>query len=370
MNRDDIRQLLEKYEKHLCSPEESRLIEHLLDRMAVGMHGNVDHIDLDQIGEDILHGIEAKCEQDAPFGKRKHARSVWFAVASVLLLFGLALFMNDRVERPFFEAKPIKPAGNKARITLSNGKEVALKGNDSIIVIQHGDAQYLNGESVAKAIKQDFRLETPKGGIYQLLLEDGTHVWLNAASAISYRADFAEERVVELEGEAYFQVAKGKNGSAILPKPFSVRVGGQLITVLGTSFNVSAYTGDSTIQTTLASGKVRVSALKNKNASIELKPSERAVYQDGIFQVETVDLDEELDWMNKKFVFNNEPLYSIMRRIARWYDLEVEYKQVDRNQRFGGTVSCFEDVVAVLEKLELTKKVHFKLEGRRVVVMP
>jgi ferric-dicitrate binding protein FerR (iron transport regulator) len=203
-------------------------------------------------------------------------------------------------------------------------------------------------------------LTTPRGGMYRLVLSDGTLAILNAASSILYPTVFTgKERSVTVRGEVYFEV---KHNAAM---PFKVKSGSQTIEVLGTHFNVNAYDEVNHIKTTLLQGAVRVTS---GSVSKYLVPGEQSDFSHNEIKVLKIDAEDAIAWKNGFFTFEDESLENIMRNISRWYDVEVSYQDVDRSMPFGGGVSRFEDVSKVLEKLELTGKIHFKIEGRRILV--
>ncbi|HWW40381.1 FecR family protein, partial [Pedobacter sp.] len=199
---------------------------------------------------------------------------------------------------------------------------------------------------------------------YQLKLPDGTLVWLNSASSLRFPTQFAgKERSVELDGEAYFEVAKNKE------MPFKVHVRAMEVRVLGTHFNVMAYDDEESISTTLLEGSVKVS---NALQTAVIRPGQQASLKksSGILGVEEVNTVEAIAWKNGKFLFADEDIETIMRRISRWYNVEVEYRGNLSDKNFAGSISRYENVSEVLKMLELTGTIHFKVEGRRIIVMP
>jgi ferric-dicitrate binding protein FerR (iron transport regulator) len=210
-------------------------------------------------------------------------------------------------------------------------------------------------------------IRTPAGGQYQIKLPDGTKVWLNASSIIKFPSSFARNfREVELEGEAYFEVAKMLYNNNINIH-FFVKNKEQQIEVLGTHFNVSSYPED-IIKTTLLEGSVRVYSLIS-NSSQVLKPGQQSQIVNGEIEIRAADTESSFAWKNGDFIFNNEELYSIMNKLERWYDIEVEYKGSVVPRRFSGAVSRSNNLSEVLRIMELTGKVKFEIEGRRVFVM-
>jgi len=198
-------------------------------------------------------------------------------------------------------------------------------------------------------------------------LPDGSNVWLNAESSLTYPTSFSSfiERKVELKGEAYFEVAHNKE------KPFIVHTlslsedMNQEIEVLGTHFNINSYENEDAIKTTLLEGAVRI---KTPRTEAILKPKQQSSLGKHGLRVVTIDTEGAVAWKNGYFMFDDEGLESIMRKIARWYDVEVEFQKVNKEQMFSGTVSKFTDVAKVLNKLELTGGVHFEIIERRIIV--
>jgi len=201
-------------------------------------------------------------------------------------------------------------------------------------------------------------LKTPRGGTYHVTLSDGTKVWLNAASALTYTASLGKTgvRKVKLEGEAYFEVAKNKT------RPFLVENQGQTVEVLGTHFNINSYTDESSIKTTLLEGSVKVN-------NVVLKPNQQSVLTaDHKIQVNTIDAETTIAWKNGNFVFAGEHIEPIMRRLASWYNIAVVYQGKKPSGQFRGVISRHNKISEVLKMMELTGAVHFEIEGRKVYV--
>ncbi|MCD0488185.1 DUF4974 domain-containing protein [Pedobacter sp. MC2016-14] len=282
---------------------------------------------------------------------------------------------STRYVKTVIPSKEIKPGVKKAVLTLSDGSEVILQDAGKGTLAHQGNArlEQNNGQLLYKdhsAAGHDLQLSmqnkitTPKGGEYQLVLSDGTAIWLNTGSSISYPVAFAgTERRVKITGEVYFEVAKNAK------MPFIVEANGTEVKVLGTHFNVSAYADDREVRTTLVEGSVKVS--KNGQQAL-LKPDQeaRAINGTNRISVQNVDATEALAWKNGTFLFNNEDIKTVMKVVSRWYDIDVTYKGDLANKTFGGTISRFESFEKLLKTLELTGAIHFKIEGRRVIVMP
>ncbi|SMC37407.1 FecR family protein [Pedobacter africanus] len=315
------------------------------------------------------------------------------AVAAILL--GLSWF--------FLKPAPASDNNNiveavtdRITLTLGNGKNISLDEGKTGVVFASNQLKYDDGSKVEADYegKQLVTLNTPKGGLYQVVLPDGTRAWLNAASHLKFPSTFAGamKRRVELTGEAYFEVAKDKK------HPFIVASKGQEIEVLGTHFNVTAYGNDGNIKTTLLEGSVRVTpflkvdkrtagtdpatidplwALETRvdegyiqaGEAVVLKPNQQAVLTGKNIDVKAVEAEDAIAWRQGEYIFRNMPLESVMQVIARWYDVDVIYQnKTVGDALLGGSVLKSENVSDVLKTLELTANVHFKIEGRRITV--
>lgn len=271
----------------------------------------------------------------------------------------------------------IKPGSNKALLVLADGSTIILdsaangtlseQGNIKVQKLDNGLLAYsVNGKMITEKDEAFFNtISTPRGGQYQVTLSDGTKVWLNAASSIRFPVVFTgKERKVEITGEAYFEVAKNRN------MPFKVKASSSEVEVLGTHFNVNSYDDEASIKTTLLEGSVKVSAGNNQTTKF-LKPGQQAgINKAGrIDVVSGADTEEVVAWKNGLFIFNSTEVKSIMRQISRWYDVDVEYRG-NINLHFTGQLTRNENVTSVLEKLALTDEVHFKIDGKKIIVSP
>ena len=267
----------------------------------------------------------------------------------------------------------IQPGGNKALLTLADGSTIILdsaqngalstQGNIRIIKLDDGQLAYnrYGARSSSKVLYNT--ISTPKGGQYELTLADGSKVWLNAASSIRFPASFTgKERRVKITGEVYFEVAKNQS------MPFIVSVDDAEIQVLGTHFNVMAYKDESALETTLLEGSVKF--VKDNNASM-LKPGQQLqLTEKGQFKVVSgVDLEKVVAWKNGFFDFEGLNFETIARKLSRWYNVEVVYnKKID--DLFYAQIPRNTKLSVVLKALELTDKIHFEIEGSKVIVLP
>ncbi|WP_316791306.1 FecR family protein [Pedobacter frigoris] len=282
--------------------------------------------------------------------------------AAVILVVGSVLLFNSTDDRIYVEA-----GKNTATLTLANGKAIALSDAKSGLVIDAGKLTYDDGSSVSAALgvhndneNAMLSISTPKGGTYEIVLTDGTHVWLNADSKLEFPAKFSSaRRLVKLSGEGYFEVAKNKQS------PFRVLTKAQEIEVLGTHFNVDAYDNEKSVKTTLLEGLVKVSA---NGVDKLLDPGFQAVNTGERISIAKVDVNAAVAWKNKQFVFESENIKSIMRKVERWYNVEVVYTDDVSEETFSGGVSRFDNLSEVLKSLESTGNVSFKVKGRIVYV--
>lgn len=314
----------------------------------------------------------------------------WAAAAAVILVcistaVYFAYFRPPAQQVALVEQAPgITPGGNKAMLTLADGSRIVLdSAADRLLARQGGTRIEKAGDGRLIYISPEARqgegpageppegpppintISTPRGGQYQVRLPDGTDVWLNAASTLSFSASFGEgERRVELTGEAYFEVSRDTK------RPFLVSSGSQVVEVIGTGFNISAYRDEPYIKTTLIHGSVRVTEQNSAHSRLLSPGQEATTDASGALAVARAEPGQAIAWKNGKFVFNGENIEDIMRKVARWYDVEIIYKEDIGDVRFAGSVSRFSEVADLLRKLELTGSVHFNIEGRKIIVMP
>lgn len=264
----------------------------------------------------------------------------------------------------------IAPGKTGATLTLANGKKISLTeaqngelAKEAGVVITKSAGGQLIYE--IKDSSGDFNkyntLTTAKGETYNVRLPDGSLVWMNAASSLTYSASLLESgtRKIKLDGEAYFQVVKDKL------HPFIVESKGQRIEVLGTHFNVNAYGDEPVMKTTLLEGSVKVS---DKHIEKILLPGFEAVNNGNDIKVDKADTELAIAWKNNNFVFANERIETVMKMVERWYDVKIVYEGPMPEDRFRGAVSRFDNISKVLNILESTGLVHFKIKNRSVYV--
>lgn len=388
MENKRAEELLDKYLKGNCTLDEITIVESWYLKVTEEPEELLAEPDYHTLEQSIWAGIQ---QQNNPPKKLK-IQWGWAAAAVILIALGFGLYQYRAISSSgeqnydHLAHNDIKPGGNKAYLTLANGTKISLndirngqiaeQSGVSITKTANGELVYTAKSAVAPLNNKQPQfntIETPRGGQYQVNLPDGTKVWLNAGSSLNYPTVFASSsREVQLKGEAYFEVAKRIiNGERV---PFMVKTATQVVEVLGTHFNINSYENEADTKTTLLEGAVKVrpvsSSAQNNEAGRILKPGEQSVLKGTSIKVSEVDTEEALAWKEGLFMFDNENLESIMRKVSRWYDVEVVFQDNGLlTKDFSGTVSRFGNVSQVLKKIELTGSVHFKIEGRRIVVM-
>lgn len=381
MEEAEFKNLLGKYLEGNCTKEELIALETWYIK-----EGNKDHIQdqgLNEAKEVIWNRLVARSgTQLSEVQKQSKERSLYWklGIASSILIVLTAGFYSYRAYRTSqtlktssVRAENILPGGNKAILTLSNGTKVVLDEthngqlakNSGIQIVKLSDGQLLYKMSDRKnsmGSTEYNTIETPLGGQYQIILEDNTKVWLNAGSSLKYPVVFnAKRREVELTGEGYFEVSKDKQ------RRFLVKTETEQVEVFGTHFNINAYKNEHLVKTTLLEGSVKVSK-KGTEGSAFLEPGQQSEFSKGKFQIIHVDAEEAIAWKNGYFVFDNDDLKTALRKVARWYSVDIDYKEELGDVQIGGSVSKFSDVNKVLSVLHLTTGLNFKIEGRRLIV--
>ncbi|MES2446570.1 MAG: FecR domain-containing protein [Bacteroidota bacterium] len=389
MDKIEFLQLLEKYNAGLANAEEIAFLNayyDLFDQEEDGfaqINSTQKNVLKNEIAEEIKSQISVLAQEEIKslplFVKYK-----WLAIAAVLVLISsltILFFNNESPKEQIVIAnpKPVKntivPGSNNAVLTLANGNQISLNDKENgvlasqsgVIITKNKDGQ-LQYQIKADAPAGINTISTPRGGQYQLILVDGTKVWLNAASSITFPTQFkGAERKVEIVGEAYFEVAKNAN------KPFKVKSKNQIIEVLGTHFNVNTYDDEVADKTTLLEGSVSVSKIANGKVQTAtskiLKPGQQATVNANQSQilVAIADEDEAIAWKNGYFKFNKADIQTIMRQVSRWYNVDVEFKGEMNKDLFVGKINRSEHVEEVLSILERSK-INVAIKGRSIII--
>jgi ferric-dicitrate binding protein FerR (iron transport regulator) len=374
--------LAEKYLNGQADVTEKRVLFEYMDRMSRRDNSEeISMVETEKITAALYERLSAEITRDhskvVPIGRK------WFLRVSVAAIFLLAAgggywLMNhslpkEQVAVNQIAQKDIPPGTNKAILTLAGGKRVLLdeaaagKISESAIKTSDGKLVYQPG---AAAVSYN-TLITPRGGQHYVKLADGTEVWLNAASSITFPTAFTgKTRVVTITGEAYFEVAHltsaggGKGRGSI---PFVVKVNGTEITVLGTHFNVMAYNDEAAVKTTLLEGSVKVN---RGSEQVLLQPGQQAlINKSGLKKVTSPDIEEVMAWRNGIFLLNGTDVSAVMRQISRWYDVEIEYRGAIPGGHLTGDIPRTMPLSKIIEGLKMSG-IPCEMEGKKIIVSP
>jgi len=343
----------------------------------------------EQLRDRMLRHILERANAERPH--RARSRSIgWlpYAAAAMLLaaMIGIWMFVVDsrwgtKIDTAIslLDSTDIPPGASRATLTLADGRTINLSETHTGIVVGDGIA-YLDGSSVlSPEVGKSERpedsasgtengntqyaiLATPKGGTYQITLPDGTHVWLNSASTLTYPVQFADdERVVELKGEAYFDVASSP------ALPFRVISKGQTVEVLGTQFNVTAYEDEHDVKTTLVEGTVRVVPGTGHRSPVTLSPGQQSSLVGGKITIGDIDTSPYVAWKSGMFHFKQTPFGEMIRQIERWYDVDVEYSGRIPQETFSGRMSRNVSLMTVLDLLKVSE-IHYRITGKKLII--
>jgi transmembrane sensor len=377
MQKEDIKAIWDHYKTGKASAEELALLENWYLEYE---HSERELLTEKEIGDRIA-AVAAQLPLKRPVIKlwgQIAAAAAMFFVLSVGILFYRSQTSGLNGQVSIVDQIDLKPGKNTATLTLANGKTIKLSDTKSGIIVNGEQMIYNDSSAVSHSIidndadnsshvesNQRLTASTPRGGQYQIVLPDGTKVWLNAATSLQFPQHFAgaKERRVVLIGEAYFEVAKDK------AHPFIVKTAKQEVEVLGTHFNIDSYADESSVKTTLLEGSVRLRDLRSNDTQL-LKPGQQAVLNHKEqLTVSEVDLDQAVAWKNGVFYFYRADLKSVMRQLARWYNVDVAYEGVLPEHEFTGKI--FKKVNASEALNILTElDVKFKIDGRKIIVSP
>lgn len=395
MNELTLRDLYHKYINNQLTEEELNEFIALLDvpstqnglaQLIDNTYNELKETDILDVSADKANFIYSNIIQQPRY--KRYGNSLWLRIAAVIFLVfsigtGLYIYQHSgKPEQDTYATRSVTndraPASKKAVLTLANGSAITLSNSSNgrlanqkgIVITKTKDGELVytsapkTADRTASTLVEWNKIAVPRGGRYNLVLQDGTRVYLNSGSSLEFPTNFTgHERKVTLRGEAYFEVAKNSG------KPFRVNVDDkQQVEVLGTHFNISAYDDENVIKTTLLEGAVKVVA---KNYQAMLKPGQMSLndLESLSFVVKQVDVKDAIDWKNELFVFNRENITSIMRKISRWYDVDVEFIGNMEDVSFLGNYSRKKSLKTLLKTMELSGKINFKVEGRRVTVI-
>lgn len=387
MNKRELGQLIDKYLQGDASAEEEQLLVELFESFQSGSEWDEELLGARQQLEDKMLQRLQQTINDPNAGKTDNLISLIAYIrtaAAVVLLTVLSVALYHYVNKPAAQhlitknktavKHDVEPGSNKAILTLNDGSKLVLnaakngvivkKGNISVKKEKDGKLVYVvgKGKATADAGITYNTISTPIGGQYQVVLPDGTKVWLDAESSLKFPTAFTgDKRNVELTGEGYFEVAKNA------AKPFYVKVNNVQVKVLGTHFNINAYPTEAAIKTTLLEGSVQLTSGTSVNF---LKPGQQGVVNSsGIIKVFDVDTEQAVAWKNGFFEFNRSDIQDIMNQLSRWYDTKVTYEGKIPDDEFVGKIERSSKLSHVLHILELSH-VHFRIEDKNIIVTP
>ncbi|MBL1407245.1 FecR family protein [Sphingobacterium faecale] len=368
MTKDKLRHLLDKYAKGICTVEERQLLELWFEQQETKDQDSLSTSDKQVLWQQI----EARTANNPGKYRFRSSYYRWSAAAAILLAV-VAISGYFLIQRQDMHAHSsqyvhtaILPGENKAVLTLSDGRQIELTENNlettqdqgiSIIKTTNGLLQYRIDPS--RSVGNGYNtITTPRGGQYEIILPDGSQVTLNAESSLRFAVAMNQQhqRIVELDGEGYFTVAKDTE------RPFIVKSKEQEIQVLGTVFNVNTYHNERSL-TTLLEGSVLI------NRKQKLLPGQQAQVEGNKIHIREVDVLESIDWKNNIFIFRNESLASIMERVGRWYDVDYTFEDIHaRDITFNGEISRYAKVEDILNLLKVTSKTRFDIKGRSITI--
>ncbi|HEX7757160.1 MAG TPA: FecR domain-containing protein [Niabella sp.] len=342
-------QLKALIEREFLKPEQDRALPEALAQIVERNHPI------------LIKKIQASRNKDRKVRRLLIASSI----AASFLLTGSALMLylhnKDKQQVQLATRQDIDPGTNRATLTLENGRSILLNEEKAGVIVSDKGITYTDGTNVAPANEAQYvTLSTPRKGQYQAVLPDGTRVWLNAASSLRYPTAFpGERRLVELKGEAYFEVAHNPR------QPFIVATTTQQLKVLGTVFDVNAYANEAHTVTTLIEGSVELSSLANPVPQ-KLKPNQQAVLDEKGYKIHNVDAAQYIAWKSGEFRFRATSLPEVLRQLERWYDLEVDYSNIPDTIRIHASIRRDKKLSSVLYALEKISNVKFELNGRKL----
>ena len=382
LSKEEIEQLAEKQLRgRITVEEQARLQQWVEDRLVGEPAARSGEDEWGETAKRLLARIKSDAGL-APAPRRiKHMPYRWAAVAAVVVATGLGAMLwprhSDRTPVPVAVAPvpsmPDKPPGQTGAIlTLASGKQLILDSAGNGTIARLGHLQLIKKGGILRYQKDQMSpatddpgahntITTPRGRQFALELADGTKVWLNAASSITYPTVFTDnERRVQIKGEAYFEIA------AEVDRPFVVIAAGSRIEVLGTDFDVMAYPDEKEVKTTLLEGAVKVI---HAGTEVVMHPGEQARFipQTGGIAVDKIDADQMIQWVSGKLSLNDLDVRTIMRKISRWYDVEVRFEGPVSDERFWGVINREANLSDVLAAMR-ANGIYARLEGNTVVV--
>lgn len=369
--------LLDKYQNGTATEDEKALVLAWYNQFLI----RDENLSVEALNHEHDEGLK---NLNLAIGKRS-VRVLWRKISiAACLLIGVLIFVFVHINKEdeiLAKKEETIDSNTSPLLILSDGTKINLsEDNIGEITEEQGVkiSKGIDGSLVYTIIGQNEKtidakntIETPYGIVFQVNLPDGSKVWLNSRSKLIYPVRFKndEPRKVELEGEAYFEIAKGKEiKKSNKTQPFLVKSNGQVVHVLGTHFNVSAYSGEKNIETTLLEGVVRV---EGEKFNVLLSPGQQSSLSlhNQAIAVNEINIENEMAWKNGYFHFDDDSIADVMEELSRWYEIDVEYMSGVSSQKIGGTFSKSKNIKELLASLETLGGLKFEIEGRRVIVM-
>lgn len=397
MEKEYIIKLLKKYQRGTITIEEEQLLKSYYNLF----QNNPDIMEMltSQQREELKNNIQNSIwnnilknnitDNKIRFINKRHVRLSAAAVIFIIVFGSLfyvyresgnnhkrSVIAGTQKQNPVNSSQDVLPGSNKAMLTLSDGSVIDLDSAKNGMLTTQGNVKIIKGEDGRILYDPDQKrsneagynmISTPRGGKYEIVLSDGSKVWLNAESSLKYPASFhGKNREVTLTGEGYFEIARNSS------MPFRVKVNDMTIEVLGTHFNVNAYADESVVATTLLEGSVKIKSASSENSvnqTVTLSPGEQAnLSKSGTLKInQHANTDEAIAWKNNNFEFNNADVQNIMRQVTRWYDVQVEYKGSIPKRRFTGKISRNLKLSELIGMLQYTG-VSMQIVNKRIII--
>ncbi|PUZ21534.1 FecR family protein [Chitinophaga costaii] len=380
MELHELKQMIARYNAGEATNDEKALIEEWYE----SIHGEdavLDEAALQRLQQTLYASLKKATGKDTGMRivSRRPAYWKWAVAAGLALAIGAGWYYNPYRQQATKlseeTAQDFAPGGNRATLTLADGSRLVLEntGNGTLAQQSGASIHKNNGQLVYDAAGTPAAagsnilntITTPRGGTFAIVLTDGSKIWLNAASSLRFPAYFAgSDRTVELQGEGYFEIAPDAS------RPFHVISGDQTLDVLGTHFNISHYTDESAIITTLTAGSVRV---KTNSDTALLTPGQQSLVRNNdithiIHVQKEADTGQALAWQHDMFQFNNADIITIMHQLSRWYNVEVVFEGPLPTEHFSGKISRNVPASGVL-KILAASGINFKIAGRKIILM-
>lgn len=376
MNQEEASELINRYVNGTSSISEDRLIEAWYNAMSEKRKLSEEN-DFDHLSEELW----VKTLERAKINRQIKKIRLWPLMAAVgtiaaclilILYYPLPEIPEGSTVKNLALVDKILPGTNKAVLTLSNGSRINLTDGENgslaeenhIVINKTAEGQVIYSAAEKTSAVVFNTITTPRGGQYAIVLSDGTKVFLNAQSSITFPTSFpGAERLVKINGEAYLEVAHNRS------MPFRVETKGQIVEVLGTHFNINSYDDEPLIRTTLLEGSVKVESGSSK---VLLKPGEQSqldkTENGSKISVRTVNLEEVMAWKNGIFEFDEASIEDVMRKTARWYDINVSYVGKAPDIRISGRISRKVDFSGLIQLLEF-EGIKFRIEGKNIAII-